>query len=160
LLPSRSRRPVSFSTTGSAFQFFEVLMTKRFALVCCGKQKLAAAAQARDLYQSTLFKKTRAYAEKEYEGWLILSALHRVVDPDQVLEPYDVTLQKCDAAAWARETAAELTRRIPKTCQVDYFGGALYEPVVQHLKDAGYTVGRPLQGLQIGERLHWLKERG
>jgi hypothetical protein len=134
-------------------------MTGRFALVCCGKQKLAAPAPAKDMYRSTLFKKTRAYVEKEYDGWFVLSALHKVISPDQEIAPYDVTLEKGAAALWAEQTAAELAKLLPSGCAVDYFGGALYEPVVGHLQNQGFKVERPLKGLQIGERLHWLKER-
>jgi hypothetical protein len=143
----------------SASLLQKAIMIERFALVCCGKQKLTVPSPAKDLYQSTLFKKTRAYAEKEYDGWLILSALHHVVDPDAVLEPYDVTLKKNEAGEWAKLTAEQLAGLIPHGSIVDYFGGALYEPVVQHLKGYGYSVGRPLQGLQIGQRLQWLTQR-
>lgn len=134
-------------------------MTKRFALVCCGKQKSNVASPAKDMYESTLFRKTRAFVEANYAEWLILSALHHVLEPTQVIEPYDVTLRKNEADSWARQTAADLVTRIPKTHIVVYFGGALYEPVAQLLEARGYAVERPLKGLQIGERLRWLTQR-
>lgn len=133
-------------------------MTKRFALVCCGKQKLSAPAPAKDLYVSTLFKKTRNHVEKQYDGWLILSALHQMVYPDHVLEPYDVTLKKSESEAWAKSTAEQLIKALPPGSIVAYFGGALYAPVVEHLQSVGYVVEQPLQGLQIGQRLQWLTQ--
>lgn len=135
-------------------------MTKRFALVCCGKQKLAVPAPAKHLYQSTLFKKTRAYAEKHYDGWYILSALHGALSPIQVIEPYDVTLSTAaQQALWHHMTAQDLAQLIPPGSHLDYLGGKNYELVTDHLRGLGYTVGFPLRGLQIGERLHWLKQR-
>lgn len=131
-------------------------MTQRFALVCCGKQKRSVPSPAKDLYQSTLFKKTRAYAERHYAGWFVLSALHQVLLPDELVAPYDVTLARADAAAWARGTAAQLAERIPAQAHIDYFGGAAYEEVARQLTARGYVVGRPLHGLQVGERLQWL----
>lgn len=135
-------------------------MTKRVALVCCGKQKLTCPAPAKDLYISSLFRKTRHYVENQYDSWLILSALHRVVDPNQVVQPYDVTLATRDVEAWAVKTAAELLVVIPHGSTIAFFGGARYEAVVQHLIAAGYSVERPLRGLQIGERLRWLSRHG
>jgi hypothetical protein len=134
-------------------------MTPRFALVCCGKQKLGVPAPAKDLYQSTLFKKTRAYAERHYAGWFVLSAQHHVLLPEEMVAPYDVKLAPAQVDAWARETVERLGRRLPAGAGVDYFGGAAYAQVARALAAQGYAVAQPLHGLQIGERLRWLTQR-
>lgn len=106
-------------------------------------------APAKDLYQSTLFKKTRAYAEKHYDGWYILSALHRVLSPEKVIEPYDVTLAKgAPQAIWHQTIAEDLARMIPPGSHLDYFGGIAYELVTGHLREFGYTVGFPCEGFK------------
>src|SRR5690606_20391996 len=51
-------------------------------LIGCAKRKHPAAAPARDLYASPLFRKGRAYAEHAEVPWFILSAKHGLVAPD------------------------------------------------------------------------------
>lgn len=60
-------------------------------VACCGR-KLKDAAPAADLYISSLFKKSRTYAEQRGR-WFILSALHGLVDPTAMIAPYNVTLR-------------------------------------------------------------------
>lgn len=67
-------------------------MVERFALVGCGSAKCDHAAPAKDLYSSTYFSKKRQYAEEECDDWRILSAKHGIVEPDNVLEPYNASL--------------------------------------------------------------------
>src|SRR6202045_437437 len=64
-------------------------------VACCGP-KLSKPAPAADLYVSSLFKKARTYAERRGR-WFILSALHGLLDPTEVIAPYDVTLKKMPA---------------------------------------------------------------
>ena len=70
----------------------------RIGIVACSKTKLATPAPAKDLYTSPLFKAARAYCERTYDRWFILSALHGLVEPETVIEPYDVTLARMTAA--------------------------------------------------------------
>lgn len=69
---------------------------KRVALVGCGKTKRRSAAPAKDLYTGHLFCLARAYAERFCDAWAILSAKHFLVMPDEVIEPYDLRLEKLD----------------------------------------------------------------
>ena len=62
-------------------------------MVGCVKQKALTARPARDLYVSALFEGRRVFVERSCSEWWILSALHGLIHPDQVLEPYDVTLK-------------------------------------------------------------------
>lgn len=64
----------------------------RIALIACSAAKLPHAAPVRDLYQGQLFRAARRYAEATCDRWYVLSALHGVVDPDQVLDSYDCTI--------------------------------------------------------------------
>lgn len=73
----------------------------RRPMVCvvpCGSEKLDHPAMARDLYTSTMFRLAwdAAMAEVEaYEGQariLILSALHGLIDPATIVDPYDVKM--------------------------------------------------------------------
>lgn len=70
-------------------------------MVCvipCGGEKLDHSAPARDLYTSSTFRLAwdAAMAEvKAYDGdsrILILSALHGLIDPETIIDPYDVKM--------------------------------------------------------------------
>jgi hypothetical protein len=126
---------------------------KRIVLVaCCGK-KLPYAAQAKDLYQSELFRKSRLYAEQNGDEWLILSALHGVVHPDATIEPYDVTLNDMPASdrrVWSAKVAERL--RQFDGDQLTVLAGSAYCGWV----DGFNNVVRPMEGLGIGQQLAYL----
>jgi len=132
---------------------------KRFALVSCGKLKLATPAPAKELYRSTLFKKARAFAETHYDGWFILSARHGALLPDTMVAPYEEKLSPSRAEEWATQVVRVLVRQLPPGSRIDFFGGGAYEGVARKLEELGHPVHRPLEGLQVGERLRWYKQR-
>ncbi len=85
--------------------------TAKIGLVGCGARKLARPAPARELYTGTLFRLSSAYAERVCDEWYVLSALHGLVRPDVVLEPYDLTLTDVSIVgrrAWAAGVLARL----------------------------------------------------
>lgn len=132
---------------------------KRFALVSCGKLKLATPAPAKELYRSTLFKKARAFAEAHYDGWFILSARHGALRPDTLVAPYEEKLSPGRAEDWATQVVEALGRQLPPGSRIDFFGGGAYDGVARGLEKLGHPVHRPLEGLQVGERLRWYKQR-
>ena len=66
--------------------------TSRVVLLGCVKLKLEHRAPAKDLYVSPLWNRRRAYAEAAGCPWLILSAKYGLLDPEQLVAPYDVAL--------------------------------------------------------------------
>lgn len=74
----------------------------RIALIGCGKLKAPSACAAKDLYTGPLFRTARTYAEKNCDGWLILSAKYGLLEPDRIIEPYELKLT--DLRMNARET--------------------------------------------------------
>ncbi|HLN26881.1 MAG TPA: hypothetical protein VK395_04000 [Gemmataceae bacterium] len=137
-------------------------MAKRVALVSCVKQKCGAAAPARDLYVSQLFRGLRRYAESHADTWYILSAEYGVLRPDQVVEPYERTLNtmpKRDRLAWAEKVEQQLLGILPAGAEVILLAGQRYrEDIEPFLRKSGYSVSVPLQGLQIGKQLQRLKQ--
>lgn len=124
----------------------------RVALVACCGQKLPHAAAARDLYRSDLFRKSRAWAEANADGWLVLSTLHGVVPPEQVLAPYDVTLAHLPAGQrrqWAQRVRSQLNPDV----RYVVLAGERYCGWI----DGSFDVWRPLRGMGIGQQLAWLK---
>ncbi len=132
----------------------------RVGLVGCVKRKLGNAAPAADLYVSTLFRGRRAYVEQSCGQWLILSALHGVVRPDAVIEPYDATLNDASRAerrAWAARVLQQLDDELGSCDGLTFeiHAGANYTNygVVSGLQSRGATVERPAAGLGMGQQL-------
>jgi cytoplasmic iron level regulating protein YaaA (DUF328/UPF0246 family) len=141
----------------------------RIALVGCGKQKLDHPAEARDLYQGTLFKAARAYAET-MDDWYILSAKYGLLSPYAWTEPYDMTLaDKPDSAlsAWADEVTYRLVEvtasRAPRSdITLVLLAGEAYRTAgglelgLRLRRD--FVIETPLKGLAIGKQIQRLKE--
>lgn len=92
---------------------------KTIYLISCCKEKLPAAAKAKDLYQSEGFKRRLSYARfQKPDEILILSAKHHIVELDQILEPYDVCLSGetiGEQKKWAEICIANLKSRFDLT---------------------------------------------
>jgi hypothetical protein len=137
-------------------------MTTRVALVSCVKTKRKSAVAAKDLYISQLFMGMRRYAEQNADAWYILSAEHGVLQPDQVIAPYERTLNtmpKRNRVAWAEQIQRQLLGLLPAGTVVVVLAGKRYrEGIVSFLESYGFTVEVPMAGLKFGLQLRWLKE--
>ena len=133
----------------------------RVALVSCVKKKRGSAAPAGDLYLSQLFRGLRHYAEAHADVWYILSAEHGVLHPEQVIEPYERTLNampKRDRLAWAERVEQQLLELLPADAEVILLAGSRYrEEIEPFLRRQGFHVTIPLEGLGIGKQLQQLK---
>jgi hypothetical protein len=134
-------------------------VTERIGLVGCVKTKLDHAAPAKDLYTSPLFRGRRAFVERSCARWFILSAKHGLVDPDTVLEPYDVTLDSAtpsERRAWSDRVLVEI-----RDC-LGFLDGLTFEAhagsnyldfgVVEGMRASGARVVRPAEGLGLFEQ--------
>jgi len=93
-------------------------------------------------------------------AWYILSALHGLVDPKEVLRPYDVSLASLDTEArkhWGIKVSYQIGLAIPRGESIVVFAGEQYR---RNLSLFGYAVTVPYAGLGIGKQLHELTERG
>jgi hypothetical protein len=153
---------------------------KRVILVGCAQTKALPEVEgypkpqlpAKDLYVSPLFKKRRAYAEREVaegraECWGILSALFKCVAPDRELPGYDWTMKDWrvgELDGWGEQVAVSLTRDVRQgqgfhdhtRWIVEIHAGASYvEAAETWLVRKGYVIETPLAGLGIGDQLRW-----
>ena len=133
----------------------------RVGLVGCTKSKRTVASSARDLYDpSTLFRGRRAYVERTCDRWFILSALYGLVDPDDVIEPYDVALKSASTAerrAWSRSVLESLRTELGDLRGIEFecHAGSEYLSfgVVDGLLALGATITVPTEGLSFGRQL-------
>jgi hypothetical protein len=129
-------------------------------LISCSSKKLDHPCEAKDLYASPLFKFSLQYAKQEHpEHIFILSAKHGLVALDQILEPYNQTLNDMDLtqiSTWANSVHVELKRSVNlNEATIILLAGERYTRyLLPHLPH--YSL--PLHGLGIGKRLQWLKQ--
>ena len=130
-------------------------------LVSCASEKLGHRAKAKDLYISDLFKKSFAFAQRlKPKAVFILSAKHRLVHPDDEIDPYNLTLNdmpSADVEAWADAVFESLQQRTD--VEEDHFVFLAGDKYRRYLVPRLRSVEVPMEGLGIGEQLHFLKRR-
>jgi hypothetical protein len=138
----------------------------RVGLVGCVKSKQEVAAPAGDLYTSPLFLGRRAAVEASCDRWFILSAQHGLLDPAEVLEPYDLTLSSLPVAErrrWSTNVVAALRDELGDLSQhaFEVHAGAAYtgHGLVDELRRARAVVKLPLAGLSLGQQLAHYADR-
>ena len=127
----------------------------KVVLVSCVKSKLAHPAPAAELYTSSLFRGSLNYAKRlKPDRVFILSALHGLVEPTQVIAPYEETLNgkpKAVLQQWADRVAIQLST--VADLDKDHFvflAGNNYRKFLLP-KMSSYEV--PLEGKGLGKQL-------
>lgn len=131
-------------------------------LISCVKTKRSKAAQAKELYNSALFSKSRKFVERRCDPWFILSAKYGLVEPIEVIEPYEETLNKKsrrERHEWANRVWTVLRQRLSPDDRVTILAGIPYREVLVPLITAyGCQVDIPMEDLVFGRQLRWLNE--
>lgn len=133
-------------------------MTAPLYLVSCVKTKLATPAAAADLYASDWFAKARAYVEAVAGEWRILSAEHGLVQPAQILAPYETTLLRMarpQRQAWAQRVLDQLAGEHLVGRPIVMLAGERYREFLQ----APLAAAAPMAGLMLGQQKAWLAEQ-
>ena len=128
----------------------------RVGLVGCVKRKASHAVPAKDLYTSPLFRGRRRYVEGSCERWFILSAKHELVEPDRILEPYDLELKLLpvvERRAWSQHVLTQLEHRLGhlRGYEFEVHAGAQYlgNGLVEGLQARGALVSNPSGGRSL-----------
>lgn len=141
-------------------------------IVACGKAKLDSAAPAAHLYTGDLTAKQIAWVATRPGTFggkamcLIASALHGLVDTDQVIAPYDVTLNDAtpaELAEWAALIARQAAERGIADARVTVHGGRRYTAAIRkafdHVTNPDTTENTfRAKSLELGERKAALKK--
>ena len=129
---------------------------KRHVLIACCKTKLAGRNEAQNCYVSPLFKLSKQYAAKRGLPFSILSAKYGLLEPTELIEPYDQTLlrmNKQERRKWGMKVRNQIHFAFSKrTCFVMLTGRAYSQPL------NGLLMEFPLKDLSIGRRLQYLSE--
>jgi hypothetical protein len=134
---------------------------KKIVLIACVKSKHKYPAKAKELYKSTLFQSNLQYAyQLKPDAIYILSAKYELLDLDQVIFPYEMTLNSMTEAekmSWSRMVLDILQKKADlKSDLFVILAGTNYRkyllPELTH-----YEI--PLEGLSFGRQLQELKRR-
>jgi len=135
-------------------------------LVSCVKSKRDEPTAPKNLYTSDYFEKMRSYAEQYHDDWWILSAKYGLLDPDgDPIEPYDETLSGANKAKkqeWSSDVAEQLEKEELLSEDITlilHAGKDYYEELLPLIEDRGVEVEIPTEGMYIGEKKAWYKER-
>lgn len=138
---------------------------KTLGLISCTKKKQNYPCKASEMYSaSDLFSKAYAYCKKNYDQIAILSAKYGLVFPDDVIEPYNLTLNKMsteEVKAWSERVFKQMQDRIDLSgIGVVFFhaGNNYRKHLIPKLQSLGIGCIVPLGNLGIGKQLRWYKE--
>ena len=145
---------------------------KQIILIACVSQKGDEKAKAKDLYKSSLFKCSLAYANKLNPDMIfILSALHCLLDLDQEIEPYNVTLSNvpkdkrkaglkildpAEKKEWGKKVIEQLSQQTD--LKNDNFIILAGQEYIKPIIDGISHLTNPLKGLRQGERVKYLND--
>lgn len=123
-------------------------------LVGCGEAKRPGPCEARSLYNSSLFAAHWTLSGRYNAPVKILSALHKVLDPERVIDRYNQTLKAMsadDRLSWDESVAGWIRSNLPVGSTVVVLAGKDYVRWRKMLD--GYEVLEPLARLPLGGRL-------
>lgn len=133
---------------------------RKIVLISCVSVKLSHKARAEELYISPLFKYGLAYAKKlQPDKIYILSAKYGLLELDEIIEPYNITLNTMSSTEikiWSEKVLSKLKEKVNLDVdQIIFLAGENYRKyLIPHIKN--YFI--PLKGLGIGKQLKYLKE--
>lgn len=133
----------------------------KIAFISCTKLKASYSCSAREMYQeSTLFKKAIKYIEQQdYDEWFVLSAKYGLLRQQDVIEPYDLTLNTMKVSErkeWFKSTLSQIENLQMDITQIDFYAGIKYrEYLTPALQQKGISCNVPLEGKGIEEQLKY-----
>lgn len=147
-------------------------MAKTIILIACVSKKGENRAKAKDLYISPLFKSSFAYAKRQkHDKIFILSALHCLLHPDKVIEPYNVTLSIVSKSKrkpglriltppekiiWGKKVLEQLSKEA--NLKEDTFIILAGQEYIKPIKSGITNLINPLEGKKQGERVKFLNK--
>ena len=135
---------------------------QKIYLISCTKKKEARRCKARDMYMpSPRFRHSVSIAERARARFFIVSAKHHLLKPDDVISPYEKTLNNMgikQRQEWAEEVIKQMEVSLPRSGTAVILMGMSYcEYLLEWLNKRFKNVEQPLEGFRSGEQLQKLK---
>jgi hypothetical protein len=132
------------------------------ALISCSKSKGGHRDLARNMYVSPLYRKSVMVAEAWGLSFSILSAKYGLLDPNETIEPYDLTLKGASKEAkseWGRKVDQQIRDSIySRKHLVVLAGDDYYAPLVMAGIKNPLKLLAPMRGLSLGKRMGFLNQ--
>jgi cytoplasmic iron level regulating protein YaaA (DUF328/UPF0246 family) len=131
-------------------------------IVGCGKAKIwkkrrgLGKVKAQDAYVGALYRSARAFAEKRGPNWLILSAKHGLLPPDQPISNYNVTIGDRGAIT-SQHLRSQWQRLRNKPALVICLASEKYVSLLRTSIPQSVLIRTPLDGMDLFECMHWFK---
>ena len=134
----------------------------KIALVSCSKLKQSYSCLAEEMYsKSSLFKKATSFVKNNYTRWFILSAKYGLLQPEDIIDPYNISLnkfEKNELILWSDSVFIKILDLYPT--EIDFYAGNNYRKyLIPKLQDKGIVCSVPLTGMGIGEQLRFYNEQ-
>jgi len=135
----------------------------KIGIVTGSSSKLTHKAKAKELYSpSALFSHAFAYCEREYDKTLILSPKHGFIEPDDIIEPYNVDITKfrfSDDLKLVHKIIKQAKNLLKKKDDIYIHVGDKYSFIFPELVRVGYHFINPMKGIGgIGKQLQFYKK--
>jgi tRNA pseudouridine-54 N-methylase len=109
------------------------------------------------LYTSPLFRKSLLAASDAARTVYILSAKHGIVNCNDVIGPYDVTLKtmrRAERMAWGERAGPQIASLLnSKSTALMFCGEEYLAPIRSYIFERGATIDEPLKRRSLGQRL-------
>ncbi len=130
-------------------------------LISCVSTKKEYATEAKNLYASPLFLYSKKYAELNLNKYYILSAKYGLLKPDDIIEPYEETLNtksKNERIHWSHKVFDKLLKEISTNDKIVFLAGEKYREFIEkYLAEQNILFQAPLKKFSIGKQLQWYK---
>ena len=129
----------------------------KVVLLSCVRTQKQGRHQAKDLYISSYFKKSFAYAKKLGYPIRILSTAKYVVKPEDIIDSYDVSKKVLQGDEWSTKVMEKLCSEfdINNTLFIIFAGKEFVSPLKKELPN----LSAPLEGMGIGEILSYFNKK-
>jgi hypothetical protein len=140
-------------------------MGKRIGLVAPAKRRRGGIYRAREQFDpSPVFRRARDYCDREYGEWHVVTVMHGLIQPHQVIGGDDPALHKLSAAErwqWAETIAEQLRARIERSAEPLVFVLYASQRYADLLARAApfATFELPLSGMRLGQQIRWYEQR-
>lgn len=143
----------------------------KITLIACSATKLTRPAPAYEIYQGALFGKAWKYACATSDVIGILSAEYGLLLPDQVISPYEKSLNAMNTReriAWATKVFKQLEQQWPlfqEPVELVFLTGQHYrKDLIKTLHSSNslksiqnqVLISEPMKGMPIGKQMQWL----
>jgi hypothetical protein len=133
---------------------------KVLVIIACSQRKANGPAAAKDLYLGTLFRLGREFAETCGYDYRILSAKYGLLDPEELIEPYDVRVAGVqDVKRLQQKVLPAMNALLPNYNKVIIIGGAMYRRILAPLMGASDKFEVITDSRGIGGILQTLRSR-